>query len=457
MIMKKSLHKNKKQIRLFTLSLVSFMVFLLSLSFISSVEFEVKQEYKQGEAFLARLAGQFTKTPAEGEIKFFRGHVRIGMDHEVAKIGEDFYIFASLIGKDPKNYSIVIDDIEYRHQGEMIEKPLTRNLTIVEEFSDFSINKGFISTNDDFTITVDNLKDNSIALLLKVNTVSGNEGGLEDYEEDKEYPISVLPGEKTIDFKLSPEARSSIKTISLRSNNQNYSIPVSIFVDEEEVVTEGKITAFDIAPSELDLTMPTNSNLTKKVYIYNTGTASLNDIEVTLSESLKPYVQLSEDTFGQVLPENNANFDVKIVSGGEQSLSGKINVVTEEGVSDSIRVSLNIEAGYEPEQTEQQQDITTNETCEEIGGEVCIGEEECDGEYIFAKNQFCCIGTCSEPVQSSYGKLIGWVIVLAIVAVVAWFFFKKYKKPSKPVDLMKIAAGKKSSGPDKGKNKDSKK
>ncbi|MBD3247102.1 hypothetical protein GF378_00595 [Candidatus Pacearchaeota archaeon] len=437
-------NKNKKQINLLLTSLAFFSIFLLSVSFVSAVEFEMKSEYKQGEALLAKLSGQFTKTPAEGIIEFFRGHVRIGMDHEVAKIGEDFYIFASLIGKKPDNYSVVIDDIKYRHQGEMIEEPLTKNFTIVEEFADFSINKGFISTKDDFTITVDNLKDNSIDLSLQVSTVSGNEGGLKEYEEGEEYIISVLPGEKTIDFELGSDVRSSIKNIKLKSVNQNYTIPLSIFVDSEKEVSEGKITAFDIAPTELDLTMPTNSNLTKKVYIYNTGTAKLSDVEVSLSESLKPYFQLSEDTFGQILPEDNANFDLKIVSGGEQSFSGKMNVVTAEGVSDSIKVSLKIEEGYEPKQTEQQQDITTDETCEEAGGKVCVGEEECDGEYIFAKNQFCCIGTCSEPGQSSYGKLIGWAIVLVIIAAVAWFFFKKYKKPSKPVDLLKIASGKKS-------------
>ena len=416
--------------------------FLLMVSLVSAVEFDMKPEFRKGETLMAKLSGQFTKTPvSEKNIEFFRGHVRIGMEFEIAKIGESFYLFASLTGKDPGNYSVVIDDVEYKHEGEFTDEPLVRNFTIIDEVADFSVNKGFISTNDDFSITVDNLGDTSIDIELEITTVSGEEGGISEYEDDDSYEISVSPGEKTIEFTLASGAKSSIKEISLKSENMNYTVPVSIFIDE--VAAEDKIYAFDIAPPELEITMPTNSNLTKLIYIYNTGTGRLSDIEVDLDESLKPYLRITEDTFGQVLPENNANFEVIIVSGAEQSLGGDIRVSTAEGVSDSIRVSLNIVAGYEPAEEEQQQDISTTQTCEEIGGDVCIDDEECEGDYVFAKNQFCCIGKCTAPASSSWGKIIGWIIVIAVIAIGAWFFLTKYKKSPKPVNLLKVAQGKK--------------
>jgi preprotein translocase subunit YajC len=424
-----------KKVVLFTIT------FVLLISLVSAVEFEMKSEYKQGEALTAKLIGQFTSPPLKENIEFFRGHVRVAFDHEVAKIGDNFYIFASLIDKQPQNYSIVIDEVEYRQAGKTIDEPLRKNFTVIEEVADFTIDKGFISTNEDFEIILDNLQDESIDIEMNIVTESGQEGGIASYEDDESYTISVGPGTKDVEFQLASGVESSLKMITFSTENQNYTIPVNIFIDVE--TKEGDIFDFDIAPPELDITMPTNSNLTKLVYIYNTGTGRLNDIEINLDESLKPYVTISEDTFGQILPESNANFALEIVSGVEQSLGGDIQVTSAEGVSDSIRVSVKIEAGYEMPEEEQQQDLTTTDTCEEIGGQVCGDDEECSGDHVFAKNQFCCIGKCVKPVTSSCLKIIGWLILIIVITVGAWFFLKKYKKARKPVDLLRVAKGKK--------------
>lgn len=410
---------------------------LLVLPLVSAVEFEMPSKFKQGETLIAKVSGQFTQTPLKQNIEFLRGHTRIAMNHEVAKIGESFYIVAPLTGKGPNNYSIVIEDVEYRHEGKTVDDPLIRNFTIEGEFADFSINKGFISANDDFSITVENLKDNSISIALEITTISGNEEGLRDYEDGEVYDIAVLPGQKTLDFKLGSEVRSSIKELTLKSANTNYTIPVSIFIDE--VATEDKIYDFDIAPPKLEIKLPTGGNITKLVYIYNTGTGRLSDVEITLDESLKPYMQITEDKFGQILPENNANFELIVVAGKEQTLGGDIFVRTAEGVSDLIRVSLEIEEGYELP-AEETQDLSTTENCEEIKGQVCTDEEECDGDYIFAKNQFCCIGKCVSPTASSFGGLIGWIIIIVIIVAAAWFFLTKYKKKPKPINLLQVAS-----------------
>ncbi len=419
--------------------LITCILLILTLSFASAVEFKVKSEYKKGEAFIAELSGQFSKPPLKENIEFFRGHVRVAFDHEVSKIGDNYYIFAPLIGKFPGNYSIVIDDIEYKQEGQFTDSPLIKNFTISEELADFSIDKGFISTNEDFSITLDNLLDKKINVLLKINTLSGQEGGIENYEDNKEYSIELNPGTKKIEFNLASGVESSLKLISFSSGNLSYEIPVNIFIDVQ--TKEGKIFDLDIAPPELNIILPTNSNLTKLIYIYNTGTGRLNDIKVTLDDSLKPYATLSEDSFGQILPQDNAHLTLNIVSGGEKTLQGRISVSTAEGVSDSIKVSITVEKDYEiPE--EQQQDLSTTDTCEEIKGNVCKEGEECLGDYVFAKNQFCCIGKCV-PSKKPFTKIIGWIIFLIVIVVVYWILTKYKKTKSVKINLLKIAQKKK--------------
>ena len=45
--------------------------------------------------------------------------------------------------------------------------------------------------------------------------------------------------------------------------------------------------------------------------------------------------------------------------------------------------------------------------------------------------------------KSSAGKIIGWGIVIILVALYAWFYLNKYKKTKSKVNLLEVAEGKK--------------
>ena len=81
---------------------------LLLLPLISAVEFELKTNFSQGETLIAKVSGYFLEPILKENIFFYRGHVRIPMEYDVAEIGEEFYIYALLSDKSPNNYSIVI-------------------------------------------------------------------------------------------------------------------------------------------------------------------------------------------------------------------------------------------------------------------------------------------------------------------------------------------------------------
>ncbi len=419
---------------------IAILIVLSPFPLANAIEFNLKSNYSQHEVILAKLSGQFYNPPLKEDIYFYRGHVRVGIDHDIAKIGENYYLFVPLGSKDPRNYSVSIENVEYRDEGEVKDEDITRNFTITDNIADFSISKGFISTDSDFKITVDNSQDKKIDLSISHKTIEGEDKGISYIETH-----SLSPGEKQIEFDVRPEelASATVKELTLSSENQNYTIPVSIFVDEQ--TTKDVISSMDIAPKDMEIKIPTNSNITKLIYIYNTGTGTLKDVKLTLGDSLRPYVELSEDEFGQILPENNANLEMSVVSGGEQSLAGTIKIITSNGLSDELKVSLDFVPDYNPPQKEQQQDIKTTKTCEEIGGTICKEEEECDGDNIFAKNQFCCVGKCTKDASSSVGKLIGWGIFVIIIVVGLWFFLKKYKKIKSNPDLLKKFKPKKES------------
>ena len=70
----------------------------------------------------------FFKAISEQDVVFYRGHVRTSIVPFVTKIDNDFYIYAQLFGKEPNNYSIVIEDAKYFEFSKIIEKDIVKNL-----------------------------------------------------------------------------------------------------------------------------------------------------------------------------------------------------------------------------------------------------------------------------------------------------------------------------------------
>ncbi len=410
---------------------------------LSAIEFNMSDSFGREGVLFAKLSGQFVQPPLRENIFLYRGHVRTAVDAQVSKIDDDYYIYAPLAGKDPKNYSLVIEEIAYMKGSQKITEDLTKNFTITEEYVSFLPNPGFIVTKDAFKISLENLLDQSINVNMVITTLNGDKGGIATYSEDVNHEFSIKPGKEDISFGLDYLPGPTSKIMSFSYGNLTYEIPISLYVDEQS--QQSQTFAVEIQPSELEITIPTYNNLTKLIYIYNTGTGTLNDVQLKISDSLKPYVTLSEDRFGEILPNSNANLDMKIVSGGTNSIGGKLEVITDEGLYNEIRVSIRFKEGYELSPEETGPELTTEENCESssIGGVICLTDEECNGEEIYSKNGLCCIGSCKKQPTGTTWKVLGWIVLVALILVGVWFYFKKYKGLKKPVDLFKFVRKKK--------------
>ena len=133
---------------------------------ISAVEIDMKDSFSQGETLTAKVSGNFFKAISEQDVVFYRGHVRTSIVAFVTKINNDFYIYANLIDKSPNNYSIAIENAEYFEGSQIVEEDIVKNFSINENVADFSVDKGFVITEEDFFIEVLNLQDMEIAIDL---------------------------------------------------------------------------------------------------------------------------------------------------------------------------------------------------------------------------------------------------------------------------------------------------
>ena len=163
---------------------------------------------------------------------------------------------------------------------------------------------------------------------------------------------------------------------------------------------------------------------------------------MSISDSLKPYVNLSIDKIIDLKENSSKKLEIFFNSNNETEeklVEGKITA-TSGNLSSSIAISLNFVKSFIPPQESE----TGVASCSELGGTFCKKNERCVGDSESANDGNCCIGICKPKTDRSYlGIIVGWILVIAVIGYVAWFYLRKYKGVRKVLDLLKIAKGKK--------------
>ncbi len=445
LIQKTSHSLNSKK---FLIAIIVFMLFIIPIA--SAVEFEVDSEFDHGETFLAKISGNFIDPILAKNIFFYRGHVTTSVPFSILKIGEGYYIYAQLLDKDAGEYSIAIENVRYYEGSQIIDEDIIKNFTITNKTADFSVNPGFVITSEDFFIEAKNLQDHQITIKVKETETSEKKVGffesLFGIGEDSERLITLYSGEiKKIDFEIGGLNETVINKVELSTENTFYKIPV--YIIKNKTAVEKKEIGFKFEPSELNITLSTNSNATRIIYLINTGDLILENISLSVSYSLKQYTSLSAELIDKLNPNSSKKIELRFNSDDEEKIvEGQITAKVEENgnVYAYSAVMLNFQKFYLPIVGEGEigKKPPVSQNCAEMGGVICDLKQNCTGKLERARDYICCIGECEEIKKSSAGKIIGWLMIIAVIGLLIWFFKKKYRGAKKEINLLEIAKGK---------------
>ncbi len=426
---------------------VLFLIFLFLLQIISAVEVNMKENYFQGETLLAKISGNFAEPILKENVFFYRqrangsGFLRIPINNfDITIIDEEYYIYAKL-PESPNNYKISIEDVKYYKGSSITDENIEKNFTITNQTADFSIDKGVINTNQDFSINVQNLQEFKIT--LKINTKT-NSGSSDDFlsslfgniEEGEENTISLKSGEiKKIDFQVKNIYNSTFKTIEISSDNLKYEIPVYIFANA--VVPSSKEKSMKFDPPYLNVQMTTDYNSLKYVYLKNTGNEILKNITLYFSDNLKNLTSTSISEIDELKPNSSIKLELFFYSGSyEEIIEGYIKA-KEKDVRDFLDISINVTKSYVPPPEENK--TTIKRPCSLLNGKFCNEEQKCSGEEKESIEGKCCVGECVKKPAGSTSQIIGWFLIVAVIIFLLWFFAKKYRRAKKPFDLLERA------------------
>ena len=374
--------------------LIIILILFLIFPLVSSVEFDMKTEFDQGETLLAVISGNFLDQINEDNVFFYREHVRIPVVYDVGKINEDFYIYAMLTGKVQGNYSVRVEDVRYMSGTETIDEDIVKNFTITENTADFSLNPGFVITSGDFFLEVQNLKDQKITIQIDTPRVFISANSLE-----------LKSGEiKKINFELDTESQA-FEEINLDSGNTDYSIPV--FVNFLNLTEEEEELEFKFEPNVVEVSMATDSDTKRIIYILNTGSVDVEDISFSVSPLLEPYVEISPETINDLDEDGNEKIEIDIISDIEPAILEGTIIATSGNFSTSMTLILDFIEDYVPEIGEENESSGILTTCIQLEGLICEDTETCTGGTAPTKDGICCLAQCEEAVKkSSTGKII---------------------------------------------------
>ncbi len=431
------------------------IIFLLILLFpiLSAINIEMKDEYKRGETFLAKFSGNFITPPSEENIFFYRGHVKIPGEIFLAKIDDEFYVSSQLLNKEAGNYSIVIEEVEYMYGVETSEEDIIGNFTILSELADFKVDPGLLITNEDFYVNLQNLQDSKLNISLSLETDSGSSsdslfssffGTTIEESEGKTFELKSGEIEK-INFEISDIKSSTLKKLRFSTTDFEYELPVYVYLnDTENRGSSNGISNYylEFEPSELDVSSSTGYETSRIVYLENSGEGDTEDIEFSVSNSLEDFVNISPHRVDKLESNSSLRIEIYISSDNPYLVKGHLKAETFDDVF-YLPISLNFTEGYIPNENISD---TEDKYCAELNGELCGESEECVGVTKTAVDGDCCLGTCEEnPSGTGSGgflsnKVIGWGLLILVVAFLGWFYFKKYRGQSgkKEVDLLKF-------------------
>src|SRR3989344_1370816 len=134
---------------------VAFL-FLLLIPAVCAVELDMKSGFGQYETLTARVSGNFVSPLLGSNFFLYREHVRVPLEFHVKYIEGYYYAYAQLSDKQPGNYTLSLENIEYMSRNEILKDKIIQNFSITENISGFSVEPGFIVTDTDFSIRVQN-------------------------------------------------------------------------------------------------------------------------------------------------------------------------------------------------------------------------------------------------------------------------------------------------------------
>ncbi|MCF7910346.1 hypothetical protein K9L16_01585 [Candidatus Pacearchaeota archaeon] len=379
------------------------IILILVFPLISSASIEMQDSFYNQETIFAKVIGTFTEPPQKENIFLYRNErFKVGFDFQISSVGDEYWISGNFQSQPDTNYTLVIKDTEYYITGGKIsDLDIKKTFYIKNQTADFSLIPGFAISDETFQVNVKNLQASKINLQVSEESV---------LEEESDKTFEIYAGQtKTLDFKLKNFENTTIKNIKLSSGNFSYNFPIYILGED---TGKPKIPKFSFDPSEFEISVQLNSTDNfRYLYLKNTGNTTLKNITLSVSETIKDYVNLSVDFIEELDQDSTVKLKFYIYPPeNPKKVDGQIKAKIPEDIYAYTLLKFNFTKSYVEFNYSEYENKSQGVVID--GSDSSVKEEKNKSDF-------------------SYGKFFGWLIILGVGGFVAWFFLKKYRRTKK--------------------------
>ena len=399
---------------------VVFGVLVLVASAVSAIptlEFQ-NEDIRVGETILATIStgGEFSGDElTKDDIGFYQGRKEKYFEHDLMFYDGVYYVYA--FARNSGNYSIKTSNILYKEgsvfKSVFVDVPFEIKEDLIdpetnETFSQaLEINPGFLYTLDDESVKITNKGTVALEVEYGKNKITLSTSETKEIFPDlsKNFSVIEIKSYKTflipvINPNSKPEFHSPIIDATLKPNPD---VIVSEFFVGEEIV-------FDVS-------------------LYNSGIDNMSNFEIGVD---LPFVELKElDYIG---PKDTKNLTIKATANNAGHFQGIVNITYFiDGEKELLEIPLNL--FVLPEDANESDFEILNNSCKNLGGNVCGYGYVCGGEARFTTDgKYCCFDDCVETVEeddNEGGKSYGWLVAIIIIALLGGLGLYAYKKQKK--------------------------
>ncbi len=375
---------------------ILFLLILLFLPLASSISTTMLPSYQRSETMIIEIQGNILEPIERTDIVFKRAHIAIAVDYDIRRILDKYYLYAQ-VPSTSNNYTLFINNVATTVNGQNQLVNFNQTFEVTSNLTDYSINPGFIVTNEDFSILIDSNLDSP-------QNINSN--------FPEETAITINPGTNNINFDINSKPSGFYI-----ANIGKYQVPVFITSSEpsEEPIS------LTVYPKILRETLKVNSPKSYSVSIRNNGQQAVEGIYFVYDD--------------KVFSLSNSSINI----GANETVNISISLInTNKNISEIILISKEAEAieniSFQISFTLDDNQITNSSNpeyyCSELGGRFCSAVEVCSGQNVRTLDGSCCVGTCNVAEESSNSWI--FYIFIGIVLVVIAFIFMKYRKTRLP-------------------------
>jgi len=396
---------------------VLLLILFLILPTVLAIETNLKSIYQPSETLIAEISGNFIDNLKPENILFYSGRVFVPMIYDLAKIQDKYYLYAILPEKE-RNYTLIIKNVHYTEAGQEKQDDLQYNFSVLGNISSFSVNPGFIITNQDFNIKVEANKNINLAteFLNSTQETIVSEG------QQKRIPFSVA-GIKNFTFTY----------LILNADSTEYKIPVAVYKETEEIPEKKELK---FSKSELNFTILEGKEFEFEISLLNTGPQDIEDI--LLSSDLTQISKITPNEIENLSTGNLEKINLTIKSDEEGIINGTL-IASSGNYTAEVLISITTikDEGDFQDIIKNNSEVINQGSCSELKGNICVGNQQCSGTTKITFDGLCCIGECKEKSSSS-NTLISVIIILVILAIIGFFVYRKLKlKKSSSTEILK--------------------